>query len=423
LTRELLQIGWKANPLDECSFSLFDRQGQLVGLCGVHVDDLLISGSLSNPVFSAAMTQLEKALPFGDRKMKQFVYCGVRVTQREDMSIELDQDDYIVNMKPMPIKHLKDGPIPSSEISNFRTVCGTLAWPVINTQPQCAFDVSWLTSKATAPHKCDVAFANKVMRRMQFEPQRLRYVRVTPTINEWRLVAFHDAGFATRPSGHSQAGALLMVTHPSALEGKLAPCMVVDWICSKIDRVVRSSFEAEINSAQMCLDHMLLLRASSLMMLTGISAREFRQREEQVPAVLCGDNKGVFTNVEALSPINKKGERRLQIDKVIMAEHLKQHKVQYRWVNSSHQVADAFTKLSTRGARVDLLNSLLRIGQVRIHYCTESGRKEDKRTAAGQNEVYAMDRDDSLDEVTYPQLLTPDRLAEWLRQDSGLILG
>jgi hypothetical protein len=395
------------------------------------------------------MSALEKALPFGERKYKSFTYCGVQVSQDASGAIEMSQDVYISGMEPMPVKHLKEGPLPASEITRFKALCGTLAWPVINTQPQCAFDVSWLTSKSAAPTKADVSFGNKIMRRMQAEPQRLRYSRVASSVQDWRIVSYHDAGWATRPSLHSQAGGLVLVAHPDALTGKLVPCMLIDWVCAKIDRVVRSSFEAEINSAQLALDQMLLVCAGILMLTEGLSAREFSERRESVPAVLCGDNKGLFTSLEAMSPVSKKGERRLQIDKIIMNEHLKKHCVTYRWVNSSHQLADALTKLSTGGARVDLLNSLLRSNQVRVHYCTESGRKEEASSSSAQQRapsggdsasnptrskglasddvlqrVYAMDFLDDYNKANdeYYQDLTPDELAEWFTAGSSFAL-
>ena len=136
------------------------------------------------------MQDLEGALQFGPRKHTQFTYCGVRVAQKADRSIELDQDEYIQKMAPMPVKHLADGPLRAKELRNFKAHCGTLAWPpVTNTRPQRAFDVSWIASKSTAPTKADMLQANKSVRRVKFEPQRRQHAKVAPAVSNWCLVS------------------------------------------------------------------------------------------------------------------------------------------------------------------------------------------------------------------------------------------
>ena len=156
----------------------------------------------------------------------------------------------------------------------------------------------------------------------------------------------------------------------------MGPAILLDWLCSKIDRVVRSSFEAEINSAQLALDHMEYIHAMFVMARKGFSAREYRSLKEREEAVLVGDNKGLYTAAHAANPITTKGEKRLTIDKVLMRDHLEDHRVKYRWTNAGHQLADGFTKLSVSGARSDLLLEAISTGQIRIHYSQVSGRKE-----------------------------------------------
>ena len=46
------------------------------------------------------------------------------------------------------------------------------------------------------------------------------------------------------------------------------------------------------------------------------------------------------------------------------------------WVNNNHMPADALTKLSEAGSRLDLTRSLLRSCIYRISYCAVAGRKE-----------------------------------------------
>jgi hypothetical protein len=379
LRRKLIELGWKSHPLDECVLMRYaenpDKSLQLVGLIGVHVDDLLCCGY--GPVFDKAMDQLVKDLPFGERKYGKFVYCGLRVEQPSANLVTVDQNEYIEKLTPMAHKHLaNDKRIPPSERTNFKGLCGSLGWAVINTQMNCAFDVSWLASRGDEATGADIAFGNKIMRHMKQNPTQLRFFKVGQSFDDWRMATFHDAGWATRASLHSQAGAAIFIAEAKVLKGELGKAAMIDWLCAKIERVVRSSFEAEINSAQLALDAMEYVHAFIMMCLYGDGALKYRQTTERHPAALVGDNKGLFTAIQAANPITTKGEKRLTIDKVIMKDHLEQHKVTYHWTNSGHQLADGFTKLSSAGARSDLLLEAINRGTIRIAYSEVSGKKE-----------------------------------------------
>jgi hypothetical protein len=124
-----------------------------------------------------------------------------------------------------------------------------------------------------------------------------------------------------------------------------------------------------------------------------MTASEYRDNVERTlpQSALVGDNKGLYTSVESANPITTKGERRLTIDKVIMKDHLRDHHVKYYWTNAGHQLADGFTKLSTGGARSDLLIDALERGVIRITYCEVSDRKEQK-AAKAEPQMFSMSR-------------------------------
>ena len=50
--KDLLQLGWRIHQLDQCIFMYYDGD-QLVGLCGVYVDDFLFAGDLQRPKWQA----------------------------------------------------------------------------------------------------------------------------------------------------------------------------------------------------------------------------------------------------------------------------------------------------------------------------------------------------------------------------------
>ena len=64
------------------------------------------------------------------------------------------------------------------------------------------------------------------------------------------------------------------------------------------------------------------------------------------------------------------------IDIQILRQSLSVTKAKIWWVNNEHMVADALTKRSDSGARLDILNRLLSTNKYRITYCEVSGRRE-----------------------------------------------
>ena len=126
----------------------------------------------------------------------------------------------------------------------------------------------------------------------------------------------------------------------------------MDWLCIKIDTACKSSFECEIKSGNLNLDGARLVRAGWATCWEGLTARQFRDRQETVPSALVGDNKGVHTTVTEYGAVNRKGEKRLMLDKVIMREELEAFRCEHYWVNSGHQLSDGLTKLTTSGSRI-----------------------------------------------------------------------
>jgi hypothetical protein len=315
----------------------------------------------------------------------------------------------------MSCKHLNPNKkLPSTETTNFRALCGSLAWAAINTRPDKAFDVSWLASRGENATPVDVKFGNSIMRSMKQNPLRFTFTKISENVKDWRLVTFHDAGWATRQSLHSQAGDAIFVADKCVLEGKRGKAMMVEWLSSKIPRVVRSSFEAEINSAQMALDTQEYVEGMLNMLLYNLSPREWQQQAERLPSALVGDNRGLYTTVMSANPISTKGEKRLTLEKMILKDHMLEKNVQHCWTNAGHQLADGFTKLSSAGARSDLLLSAIEQGQIQIIYSTQSGRKESQEQYQKQKtSMYSLDadeRDEPAEELVHSEV---DDLRLW----------
>ena len=91
----LTQQGWIKSHLKPCLFKLFDESGQLTGLIGCHVDDLVCCGGCSK--YEAMLQRLQTTFPFGswkDAMKESIIFCGFEMKQEPDGTIKLNQERY-----------------------------------------------------------------------------------------------------------------------------------------------------------------------------------------------------------------------------------------------------------------------------------------------------------------------------------------
>ena len=63
--KDLISIGWRQSQLDQCVFVLYDENENIIGLCGVYVDDFLIAGDIQSPRWKEAKSKLLKLYQWG----------------------------------------------------------------------------------------------------------------------------------------------------------------------------------------------------------------------------------------------------------------------------------------------------------------------------------------------------------------------
>ena len=58
--RDMEALGWRCHQLEQCIFLKFDqRSGDIIGICGVYVDDFLIAGSWTDPRYIAELAKVK----------------------------------------------------------------------------------------------------------------------------------------------------------------------------------------------------------------------------------------------------------------------------------------------------------------------------------------------------------------------------
>ena len=158
LTRELKEAGLTPSKLDPCLHFL-RKNGEIKGICGIHVDDLLGGGA---PEMDAVLDSLKKRLPFGDYRTYTLRYTGVEIRQNPvSMEIEVGQEDYIENPSEVPLKPLGNMSTKLQSPTIMRACAGQLAWVATSTRPDVAFLASYLQGVQDNAAVSHVAMLNK----------------------------------------------------------------------------------------------------------------------------------------------------------------------------------------------------------------------------------------------------------------------
>ena len=350
----------------------------IIGIMGVHVDDLLCGGA--GPEWEAALAKLTQKLKFGDRKLPPVEYCGVTITQSANSpTIYASQGNYVDRIEE-PTTKCEDIP------SELRRVVGCLIWPAHQTRPDLCFDVSSLGSKVTTATAEDLRIAGKLVRRAKhYKDLGLRFVQLSARWSDLCLVSFSDAGWATRPSNHSQLGVILMLCDPRVAEGETAKGNILDYSSGKITLSTQSSYDAELHACSEAAEVGENTQATiaELVQFGPVrwSISEWLRDGTRISLLVVIDAKGLWTKIQN----EWKTEKRGTIYVRRMMEILTRTRAKVFWVNSGHMLADGLTKLSTKSPppALDLLLHVMTTNDVRITYCEGSWKKELSSRAAG----------------------------------------
>ena len=146
-----MELGFQQCPLDPCVFSLSssDKNGRQRshGVLGIHVDDGICGG---DHVFSKALEQLRARSSFGTFETGDFVFTGIRLKQWDDMSIELDQKDYVERIEPLQVprerRRTPEADVTEAERKSLRQWVGSLQYAAVHTRADICAKVGELQS-------------------------------------------------------------------------------------------------------------------------------------------------------------------------------------------------------------------------------------------------------------------------------------
>ncbi|CAE7296093.1 RE1, partial [Symbiodinium sp. CCMP2456] len=368
LTRELISVGLEVSQLDPCVCILRCVSSKaLLGVCGVHVDDLLGGGASH---MDLCLEKLRATLPFGDFRKGTIKYTGAEIRQLKDGSIEVSQEAYIDKMEEVSTKPYGKASNPLPEPTLMRACCGQLAWVANHSRPEQAFLASYLQGTQDKAQVAHLELYNKAVRELKTRRATLKFP-VVP-LERWRLLAVTDAGWGVRANGESQGGLVLCLCDKEVLERRPGPTWIIEWSSKKLRRVVRSSTAAETLAAQNGLDAIEFAQAFLQEVLYGMTPKLFQQWVPENKSGLVIDSKSLYdalTRSACSSALAM--EKRLAIDYAIARACLSERGVLPFWTNNLQMVADCLTKLK---GNKEVMYKLLDTCCYHVRPSKESGR-------------------------------------------------
>ena len=275
------RFGAVVHPLDPYLFMVYDhdapedqwldqpddngntvRQPPLLGLFGLHVDDILGCG-MDNANFQKLVKQMKQTFTFRTWEQDSDIeYCGAKIQRINQHHHELQHTSYLAKQKPISFEDTNssansDQPVTEKQRTMLRGLVEALQWPATQSSPYLQASVSQLaglTSKATTS---TLREANKCLRfAKQYSDVGLKFQRIGKP-EDLTLIAYSDAAFASRHDLTSQGGQLILLVHHSVTTGQEGGYHLVDWRSWKLPRVARSSLAAQSQAASEASDALL----------------------------------------------------------------------------------------------------------------------------------------------------------------------
>ena len=364
LQSTMLKQGWRQITADRCAFILLDKDGTLVGLAGIHVDDYLIAGKDGDPMYMKAEKELRETYNFGKWEQDSFEFAGTYLQQDPDGVIHLDQDEYVTKwLEEVELdqhrKQQKKSALTANEVSKLRAALGTLSWRATQSAPQFLADVSLLLSEVNISTIETVDKVNKLVREVRrTSKQRLSFHCWRADLRDLTVVVWADASNHNRPDKSSTMGIIAGLAPKMILSGSEEAISVIQWKSSKTPRQCLGSNGAEVQSITIGEDMVFHIRAL-LAEFRGIKLERYKLFEtirDETSGALIMDSRGIYdAATRNMSSLHGLRESRAGYELTLAINQATLTGTSLRWVNGLAQLGDSLTKWQARKAILQFL--------------------------------------------------------------------
>ena len=376
----VLNLGARQHPLDSCLFLVYgpgcnqmlssaEPTQKLLGIFGIHVDDVLGCADLDSSDWQSFKKKLREAFSFREwhesPHTHSFDYCGVNIHCHDPHHLELSQSGYYTKVKPIHFESSEEErTVSEKERHQLRALVGALQWPATQSAPHLQAMISNLAGSITRATTSTLAECNKALRFAKHHSDvKLEYQFLGP-INELTFLVYCDAAFASRADLSSQGGYLLLMVHHTVASGEEGSYMVVDWRSWKLPRVCRSSLAAESQAASEACDVLLFTCLFyKLIFLPDLNLEAIESSRLSHQPVIVTDAKALYDLlIKQELQAGGASDKRTAIEVLVSQDKLSCCGGIVRWVSSELQFADGLTKSSA----AQLLAQRLRCHATRI---------------------------------------------------------
>ena len=332
---ELLEMGMKPVSGDDAVFTKHE-EGQLTGLCIMHVDDFLVGGT--EAFESMLNNKLKKRFSFGRTETGRFKFTGLNIEQKND-GVFVDQIEFIKSLKPIQLNGVgpKDEKLSKTEFKAYHGLTGQISWAAQNTRPDLAYNARDLATRNKFATLEDLQYANKVLKKAQKENIKIKYSRLGP-LEDLYIVGFTDSSYRNaEESTKSVAGRILF------LANKTGRCSPISWKSKTIQQVCKSVKSAETRSLDLGMEDGIFQAQMFHEMVTGKAG-------SQVPVRMKIDSKTLHDSLQSTKQVEEKTIRHLiawQKQQVLDGQIQ-----QVDWVCSEAMLADCFTKKNVKSGQL-----------------------------------------------------------------------
>ena len=245
--------------------------GPIRGLCVVHVDDLLWTGSKD---IESLMDRVSARYKFGSESTDKFKYCGREIV-KDEKGIHVTCPGLADRVRPIYLtaqqRKARDQPVSEEVRGQLRSVIGSLAWFQRVCRPDLAYAVNRLQSAVSSAVYDDVIFANGIVKiTKETKNEGITFPLKAFKFEDLMIVGIQDASFAAdndlsgsgkRLGGRSQSGRLTCLADKSFMERRTGHLLPINWHSTTLKRVCRSTLQAETLSLQLGSDETEHLRS------------------------------------------------------------------------------------------------------------------------------------------------------------------
>ena len=374
LHKSLCKLGWVRSEIDAALWFLWSPEHtELYGMVLSHVDDLLVGG---NDIAKASIDKLGAELGFGSLETGEFTYCGKTIKQHPDGSISVSMKAYHENLSaarvPLERRRTPDAALSPSEQRSLRGVLGSLQWLVAQVRVDMSYPLSVLQGET--PTVGTLLKANALVKKFKANPDFALWFRPMK-LDGCGLVGISDAslGNVMKSGGagqdpmlrvYSQSGYLMMVGDADLLAGREGKFVLLDGRSHRLSRVCRSTYAAELLSAEETFDTGQYCRGVLAEALGyPMNQRDVSMSCEAVPLTVVVDAKDVFDKSTSDTP-SYGSQKSLAFTVAWLRNLLRRPGCYIRWTSTENMLADALTK----EMEADHLRQVLTSGKWCVRY-------------------------------------------------------